>query len=99
MAQIAEEEYMCEEEATRFRSIAARMNYLALDRALPPLRRGDVVAVFGSGAYGMSMASHYNSMPLPAEILVDGNRHTVIRRRETAEDLYRNELLPEAAAT
>jgi diaminopimelate decarboxylase len=66
-------------------------DYIALDRALPPLERGDLLAVFGSGAYGMSMANRYNSMPLPAEVLVDGDAFHVIRRRETHEDLFSHE--------
>lgn len=66
-------------------------DFLALDRALPPLKRGDLLAVFTTGAYGMVMASHYNSMPLPPEILVTGSRWNVIRRRETYDDLTRLE--------
>ena len=45
-------------------------DYLALDRRVPPPARGDLLAVFTAGAYGMSMASRYNSSPLPAEVLV-----------------------------
>jgi diaminopimelate decarboxylase len=66
-------------------------DYLALDRPLPPVKRGDLLAVFTAGAYGMSMASRYNSSPLPAEVLVDGDRLTVVRRRETYEDLVAHE--------
>jgi diaminopimelate decarboxylase len=66
-------------------------DYLALDRPLPPLKRGDLLAVFSAGAYGMAMASHYNSMPLPAEIMVDGSRWSIIRRRESYADLTRLE--------
>ena len=66
-------------------------DYLALDRAMPPVERGDLLAVFTAGAYGMSMASRYNSSPLPAEVLVDGERFTVVRRRETYEDLVAHE--------
>ena len=46
----------------------------------------------GAGAYGMSMASNYNSRPKAAEILVDGGEARVIRRRQTVEDLWRDEL-------
>lgn len=67
-------------------------DFLAIDRALPPLKRGDLLAVFTAGAYGMTMASRYNSSPLPAEILVDGDRADVIRRRESYEDLFEHEL-------
>lgn len=62
-------------------------DFLAVDRPLPPLKRGDLLAVFTAGAYGMAMASHYNTQPLPAEVLVDGNAARVVRRRETFEDL------------
>lgn len=66
-------------------------DFLALDRALPPLERGDLLAIFTAGAYGMSMANRYNSSPLPAEVLVDGERSTVVRRRETYADLIAHE--------
>jgi len=66
-------------------------DYLALDRRLPPPARGDLLAVFTAGAYGMSMASRYNSSPLPAEVLVSGEAFTVVRRRETYEDLVAHE--------
>ena len=66
-------------------------DFLAVDRAMPPLARGDLLAVFTAGAYGMSMASRYNSSPLPAEVLVSGNRVELIRRRETVDDLVEHE--------
>lgn len=53
--------------------------------------QGDLWAVMTAGAYGMSMASNYNSRPRPAEVLVDGSRFRVIRRRETDADLVRGE--------
>jgi len=62
-------------------------DYLAKDRPLPPVDRGDLLAVFTSGAYGMVMASNYNTMPKPPEVLVHGKSFTTIRRRETYEDL------------
>ena len=64
---------------------------MALDRAMPPVARGDLLAIFTAGAYGMSMASRYNSSPLPAEVLVDGLQFTTVRRRETYEDLVAHE--------
>jgi diaminopimelate decarboxylase len=66
-------------------------DYLALDRPLPPVARGDLIAVFTAGAYGMSMASRYNSSPLPAEVLVDGSTFEVVRRRESYADLVAHE--------
>ncbi|MGH7169729.1 MAG: diaminopimelate decarboxylase [Gemmataceae bacterium] len=67
-------------------------DFLAKDRRLPLLKRGDVLATFSAGAYGMAMSSNYNSRPRAAEVLVDGARHRLIRRRETYEDLLRPEL-------
>ncbi len=64
----------------------------ALARPLPALAEGDVVAVFSCGAYGMSMASQYNTRPRPAEVLVDGEQAWEIRRRETVEDLLALEI-------
>jgi len=67
-------------------------DFLAPDRALPPVARGDLLAVFSAGAYGMVMASNYNAMPRPAEVLISGDTATLIRRRETYEDLVAPEL-------
>jgi len=61
------------------------------DRRLPPIRAGELVAIYSAGAYGMTMSSNYNSRPRPCEILVSGRRHRVIRRRETYEDMIRGE--------
>lgn len=62
-------------------------DFLAKDRALPPLDRGDLVATFSAGAYGMVMASNYNTRPRAAEILVSGASAREVRRRETYDDL------------
>lgn len=62
-------------------------DYLAKDRLLPRLERGDLVAVFTAGAYGFSMSSNYNSRPRACEVLVEGDSYRLIRRRETYEDL------------
>ena len=67
-------------------------DFLAKDRYLPPVERGDLLATFSAGAYGMAMASNYNGRPRAAEVLVDGGEHHLIRRRETYEDLIRPEL-------
>jgi diaminopimelate decarboxylase len=63
-------------------------DFLAKDRVLPPLARGDLMAVFSAGAYGFSMSSQYNSRPRAAEVLVDGATWRLIRRRETYDDLF-----------
>jgi diaminopimelate decarboxylase len=62
-------------------------DYFAKDRAMAPVERGDLIAVFTAGAYGYTMASNYNSRPMAAEVLVDGDKFTVIRKRQTYEDL------------
>ena len=67
-------------------------DFLARARALPPMRRGDLVAVFSAGAYSFVMASQYNSRPRCAEVLVDGKGFRRIRRRETYDDLLAAEL-------
>jgi diaminopimelate decarboxylase len=67
-------------------------DFLAKDRRLPPLARGDLLATFSAGAYGMAMSSNYNGRPRAAEVLVDGATARLIRRRETYEDLIRAEV-------
>jgi diaminopimelate decarboxylase len=67
-------------------------DFLAKDRALPRLDRGDLLAVFSAGAYGMVMASNYNTRPRAAEVLVNGSSARLVRRRETYEDLVEQEL-------
>lgn len=66
-------------------------DFFAKERRLPPLRRGDLVAIFSAGAYGFAMASNYNSHPRPCEVLVSGRQERVVTARETYEDLVRNE--------
>jgi diaminopimelate decarboxylase len=65
-------------------------DFLARNRALR-LAPGDLLALRTAGAYGFSMASNYNGRPRPAELMVDGDRIHVVRRRETCQDLYRGE--------
>jgi len=67
-------------------------DWLGRDRALA-VQPGDLLAVLSAGAYCMSMASNYNTRGRPAEVLVDGDRATVIRERETAQDQMRHERL------
>jgi diaminopimelate decarboxylase len=66
---------------------------LGRERQLPALQPGALVAILGAGAYGMSMASNYNARPRAAEVLVRGQAHTLVRRRETLRDLVRGECL------
>lgn len=62
-------------------------DYFAKNRAMPPVSRGNLVAVFTAGAYGYTMASNYNARPLCAEVLVDGDKYEIIRKRQTYDDL------------
>jgi len=66
-------------------------DFLAKDREMPVVQPGEYLAVMSAGAYGFTMASNYNSRPRPAEVMVSGDSYTVIRRRETWEDLIRGE--------
>jgi diaminopimelate decarboxylase len=66
-------------------------DFLALDRQIDDAAPGDLLAVQSTGAYGFVMSSNYNSRPRSAEVLVDGDRFAVITRRETYDDLVRNE--------
>ena len=67
-------------------------DFLALDRQMDDAQPGDLLAVQSAGAYGFVMSSNYNSRPRAAEVLVDGNRFAVITRRESYDDLIRNEI-------
>jgi diaminopimelate decarboxylase len=64
-------------------------DWLAKDRALLPLQPGDLLAFMQAGAYGYAMASNYNGRLKPAEVLVNGNQYSVIRKRQRYEDLLR----------
>jgi diaminopimelate decarboxylase len=66
-------------------------DFLALDRQIDDAQPGDLLAVQSTGAYGFVMSSNYNSRPRAAEVLVDGAKFAVITRRESYDDLIRNE--------
>ncbi|MGA7169228.1 MAG: diaminopimelate decarboxylase, partial [Candidatus Sulfotelmatobacter sp.] len=63
-------------------------DFFARDRELPRVEEGDLLAILDAGAYGMALASNYNTRPRPAEILVRGKSAKVIRRRESVRELY-----------
>lgn len=67
-------------------------DFFARDRALPGVNEGDLLAILDAGAYGMVLASNYNTRPRPAEVLVTGKSVKIIRRRERLSDLLRAEL-------
>ncbi len=66
-------------------------DFLARGRRLPAVEPGDLVAIFTAGAYGFVLSSNYNARPRPAEVLVEGRRWRVARRRETWRDMVRGE--------
>ncbi len=70
-------------------------DFFALDREMPKVLEGDLLAIMSAGAYGFVMASNYNSRPLPAEALVSGGKCALIRKRQTNEDLIRGEIEPQ----
>jgi diaminopimelate decarboxylase len=69
-------------------------DFIARDRALPMIELGDLIAVYDAGAYGFTMASNYNSRPLPAEILVKDGQMNLIREAQTLDDLTAHQKIP-----
>jgi len=67
-------------------------DFFARDRELPLVDEGDLLAILDTGAYGMVLASNYNTRPRPAEVLVSGKSVKAIRRREKVSELFRGEL-------
>jgi len=68
-------------------------DFFARDRTTPELRAGDLAVLLDAGAYGMSLASHYNTRPNPAEVLIQAGHPRLIRRRETLDNLLAPEVL------
>ncbi len=66
-----------------------------IDREMPEVHDGELVAIHSAGAYGFSMASNYNSRPLPAEIMVDGDKVAIIRQRQDLSDIMKGEDIPD----
>jgi diaminopimelate decarboxylase len=65
----------------------------AEDRELPEITEGDVLAILNAGAYGHTMASNYNSRPRPAEVLIHNGKDYLVRKRETMDDILKNQIL------
>jgi diaminopimelate decarboxylase len=76
--------------------ICESSDFLAKDRDLPQVGRGDMLAVMSAGAYGFAMSSNYNARTHIPEVLVDGNRYFVVRKRQTYEELISGEIIPES---
>lgn len=75
--------------------ICESSDFLAQDRDMPPVEAGEYLAVMSAGAYGMTMSSQYNARPRAAEVMVSGSDFTVVRERETFEDLIKGESIPD----
>jgi len=69
-------------------------DFFAKDREIAQLNQGDLIAIFGAGAYGYSMSSNYNARRRVAEVLVKGKEFFVIRKRESYGDLVKGESIP-----
>lgn len=70
-------------------------DFLAKEREIPGVRRGEYLAVMSAGAYSFTMGSNYNSRPLAAEVMVKGKEVALVRSRETYKDLVRGEIVPD----
>lgn len=70
-------------------------DYIAHDRILPDPQEGDIVVIYNAGAYGFSMSSTYNSRPKCREVLVNDGKAELIRDRETMDDIWRHQIIPE----
>jgi len=70
-------------------------DFLARDRVMPEARADELLAVMSAGAYGFSMASNYNARPRPPEVWVHGAAFSIVRQRETLDDLLRGEHIPD----
>jgi diaminopimelate decarboxylase len=71
----------------------------AKERAMPPLKAGDLVAFMTAGAYGATLSSQYNSRPMVAEALVRGDACQIVRRRPTFEEMIALERAPDWIAS
>ncbi len=69
-------------------------DFLAVDRKMPDVKKGDLIAVMSAGAYGFTMSSNYCSRPRVAEVMVKDDRFHVVRARESYEDLVDGESIP-----
>ena len=69
-------------------------DFLAKRREMEKVSKGEYLSVMSAGAYGMSMSSNYNSRPFIAEVMVNGETHSLIRKRGSYEDLVCNETVP-----
>ena len=69
--------------------ICENTDRLAVDRPFPKVSEGDLIAIMDTGAYGYAMAHQFNTRPRPAEVLINGDQSSLIRERETIQDIFR----------
>ena len=67
----------------------------ARDRPMPDVEEGDILGILNAGAYGFTMSSNYNSRPLTSEVLVTGGKCELVRQRQSFEDLFANQIIPD----
>ena len=88
-----------DEEATEEVDVAGNVcesgDLFARDRPLPEIKENDVLGILNAGAYGFTMASNYNSRPLPAEVLVNDGKPMLVRETQTFDDLFEKQTIPE----
>ena len=70
-------------------------DYMAKDRKLAKMERGDYFAVLSAGAYGMTMADNYNTRPTPAEVLIVNGKDYLVRERQTIDELINRDIVPD----
>ena len=68
--------------------ICENTDRIAVDRPFPPIAEDDLIVIMDAGAYGYAMSHNFNTRPRAAEVLLDGDTHRLIRRRETIEDIF-----------
>lgn len=73
--------------------VCSSTDVMAEERELPDMKEGDILSIEDIGAYGFTMASHWNSRPLPAEVMIDEGEIEIIRRRESLGDIYHGTVL------
>ena len=81
------------EERTLVGQVCSSIDVIAEERELPEFKQGDLVSIEDVGAYGFVMASHWNSRPLPAEVLVRENAVELIRERQNKEQIFHGTFL------
>ena len=86
---------LSKDEEEYYVTMASDGDLFARDRPLPDIEEGDILGILNAGAYGYTMASNYNSRPLPAEILVKNGESFVIREAQSFDDIFEKQSVPD----